>query len=437
MQQQQVTHYQAYKPRPFTKEERSKVTVLFGGLTWKHERLVQGVMHNLNYKAEPLPNVTRADLDAGKELIDVGACCPRSSPRAASSTSPRPRLAAEGKQEVLDKYVFMTAGACGPCRFGQYHESYSMALDGLGLRDFRMFLLAQNQLDQGAGTGGGSRDQHAALDGHRLGDPVRGRADRPRVHDPALRGQRGPDRPGLRESIEYLYDVFRDRPLARQEVGRLRLALLTDYFTELCARYARSGTPSRSTGSARSRRSRLPVSSGCRLTRVTATTTSSAGSSRRAPRSCRRRLPSGSTTCMHQPIFRFEERKRLDKHAPYKILMVKGIEHVFHGTYNRLRKALGELAERAAGPGRDAQPGLPFYNFKLRGGEGHMLVARPSMPTSTRRPTWCASCRPMPACRTRCRSDQWRTSSASTLTSSTPPSRSRATPRSTRSPGAR
>src|SRR5215510_13611663 len=71
-----VKHYTAYKPRPFTREERDKVTILFGGLTWKHERLIQGALHNLKYNAEPLPNIQRDDLDAGKELIDVGACCP-------------------------------------------------------------------------------------------------------------------------------------------------------------------------------------------------------------------------------------------------------------------------------------------------------------------------------------------------------------------------
>jgi len=71
-----VNHYKAYKPRPFEREEREKVTILYGGLTWKHERLMQGALHNLKYNAEPLPNITREDLDAGKELIDVGACCP-------------------------------------------------------------------------------------------------------------------------------------------------------------------------------------------------------------------------------------------------------------------------------------------------------------------------------------------------------------------------
>ena len=41
-----ISHYTAYKPRPFTREERDKVTILYGGLTWKHERLMQGALHN-------------------------------------------------------------------------------------------------------------------------------------------------------------------------------------------------------------------------------------------------------------------------------------------------------------------------------------------------------------------------------------------------------
>ena len=144
-----VTHYTAYKPRPFTRQERGKVTILFGGLTWKHERLIQWVLHNMNYNAQPLPNVARADLDAGKEMIDVGACCPTIFTTGNLVNFLKSEVAARGKEQVLDNYVFLTAGACGPCRFGQYHASYEMALEGLGLKDFRMFLLAQDQLDQG------------------------------------------------------------------------------------------------------------------------------------------------------------------------------------------------------------------------------------------------------------------------------------------------
>ncbi len=151
----EVTHYTSYKARPFTREQRDKTTILFGGLTWKHERLVQGVFNNLNYNARPLPNIARADLDAGKELIDTGACCPTIFTTGSLVNFLKNEVAVNGKQKTLDDYVFLTAGACGPCRFGQYHESYEMALDGMGLKDFRLFLLAQDQLDQASEKPGG------------------------------------------------------------------------------------------------------------------------------------------------------------------------------------------------------------------------------------------------------------------------------------------
>src|SRR5277367_6521234 len=150
-----VTHYTSYKARPFTREQRDTTTILFGGLTWKHERLVQGVFNNLNYNAKPLPNITRADLDAGKELIDVGACCPTIFTTGSLVNFLKTETLTHGKQKTIDNYVFLTAGACGPCRFGQYHESYAMALDGLGLRDFRVFLCAQDELDQKSADGEG------------------------------------------------------------------------------------------------------------------------------------------------------------------------------------------------------------------------------------------------------------------------------------------
>src|SRR5580658_7819538 len=150
-----VNHYKAYKPKPFTRAQREETTILFGGLTWKHERLIQGAMHNLKYKAEPLPNINRADLDAGKELIDVGACCPTIFTTGSLVNFLKTEVATNGKQKTIDDYVFLTAGACGPCRFGQYHESYEMALDGMGLKDFRLCLVAQGKRDEADEKRGG------------------------------------------------------------------------------------------------------------------------------------------------------------------------------------------------------------------------------------------------------------------------------------------
>ena len=38
--------------RPFTPAERSRVTIIFGGLTWKHERLLRSAFESVGYKVE-------------------------------------------------------------------------------------------------------------------------------------------------------------------------------------------------------------------------------------------------------------------------------------------------------------------------------------------------------------------------------------------------
>src|SRR5262245_15011253 len=67
--------YRAYAPRPFTRDERDRVTMLFGGLHWRVERLIQGAMENLGYRTRVLPTATRADLLTGREVADIGQCC--------------------------------------------------------------------------------------------------------------------------------------------------------------------------------------------------------------------------------------------------------------------------------------------------------------------------------------------------------------------------
>src|ERR1700684_17679 len=99
-----IEHYSAYKPRPFTREQRADTTILYGGLTWKHERMMQGALHNLKYKAEPLPNIAREDLDAGKELIDTGACCPTIFTTGSLVNFLKKEVKEHGKEEVNKKF---------------------------------------------------------------------------------------------------------------------------------------------------------------------------------------------------------------------------------------------------------------------------------------------------------------------------------------------
>ena len=44
------------------------------------------------------------------------------------------------RQDILDNYVFFTAGSCGPCRFGMYESEYRFALKNAGFDGFRVLL---------------------------------------------------------------------------------------------------------------------------------------------------------------------------------------------------------------------------------------------------------------------------------------------------------
>jgi predicted nucleotide-binding protein (sugar kinase/HSP70/actin superfamily) len=48
------------------------------------------------------------------------------------------------RREIIDNYVFFTAGSCGPCRFGMYESEYRLALQNAGFDGFRVLLFQQN-----------------------------------------------------------------------------------------------------------------------------------------------------------------------------------------------------------------------------------------------------------------------------------------------------
>ena len=51
----QPTHFHRPVERAFTAEERGRVTILFGGFTWKHEDLIRAVFQGCGYRCEKLP----------------------------------------------------------------------------------------------------------------------------------------------------------------------------------------------------------------------------------------------------------------------------------------------------------------------------------------------------------------------------------------------
>jgi predicted nucleotide-binding protein (sugar kinase/HSP70/actin superfamily) len=130
--------------RTFTAAERDYVTILFGGLTWKHEEMIKAVFHGSGYHCENIPTPVVADFQAGKEYGNNGQCNPTYF-TVGNLVRYLQSLEQQGltRKEIIDNYVFFTAGSCGPCRFGMYEAEYRFALHNAGFDGFRVLLFQQ------------------------------------------------------------------------------------------------------------------------------------------------------------------------------------------------------------------------------------------------------------------------------------------------------
>ena len=72
----EVHHFKRPQEKPFTRDQRADTTLLFGGLTWKHEKLVHGALEGLGYRAEAVPTPNVRAFQTGKEYGNNGQCNP-------------------------------------------------------------------------------------------------------------------------------------------------------------------------------------------------------------------------------------------------------------------------------------------------------------------------------------------------------------------------
>jgi predicted nucleotide-binding protein (sugar kinase/HSP70/actin superfamily) len=142
----QLQHFRRPVERTFTAEERDRVTILFGGLTWKHEKLIQAVFQGCGYKCEIIPTPDVPAFQLGKEYGNNGQCNPTYF-TVGNLVQYLQGLEAKGmsREDIINNYVFFTAGSCGPCRFGMYEAEYRFALDNAGFSGFRVLLFQQQQ----------------------------------------------------------------------------------------------------------------------------------------------------------------------------------------------------------------------------------------------------------------------------------------------------
>src|SRR5579883_1888615 len=141
----EVHHFKRPQERPFTADQRHKTTLLFGGLTWKHEKLVHGALEGLGYKVEVVPTPNVAAFQLGKEYGNNGQCNPTYF-TVGNLVQYLQKLEESGikREDLINNYIFLTAGACGPCRFGMYEAEYRLALRNAGYDGFRVMLFQQS-----------------------------------------------------------------------------------------------------------------------------------------------------------------------------------------------------------------------------------------------------------------------------------------------------
>jgi predicted nucleotide-binding protein (sugar kinase/HSP70/actin superfamily) len=139
-------HYRRPPERPFTAEERNQVTVLFGGFTWKHERFIEAILRASGYRCQMLPTPDVEAFTFGREFGNNGQCNPTYFTIGNLIKFLR-SLEEQGysRREIEEKYIFFTAGSCGPCRFGMYESEYRMALQNAGYERFRIVLYQAEQ----------------------------------------------------------------------------------------------------------------------------------------------------------------------------------------------------------------------------------------------------------------------------------------------------
>lgn len=407
----QLHHFKRPVERPFTKDQRPHTTLLFGGLTWKHEKLIHGVLEGLGYKAEALPTPNVAAFQIGKEYGNNGQCNPTYF-TVGNLVQYLQSLEEKGlsRQEIIDKYVFFTAGACGPCRFGMYEAEYRLALRNAGFDGFRVLLFQQsgglNQADVEQGLEMNLDFFLGILNALNCGDVLNDVAYQIRPYEVRA----GETDRTLEQVIDYMHDVFvENRPWRLN--GRLGAWLgsskeTLEYAGKFLKQLAGDKLP-KALEQCREMFDRIEVD---RLrvkpiVKITgefwAQTTEGDGNfnmfrflEREGAQVLVEPVGTWITYMIHQVVQKYRDHKgleegavlppwwRLDRRARIewnyrnKLAKLKLAEAIFRREYHRLVRALGDLPHHLTDQYELQRLGHPYYNSRAGGGEGHLEVAK-------------------------------------------------------------
>jgi len=413
IERKEIHHFHKPIELPFTALQRDDTTILFGGLTWKHERLVHAALESLGYRCESVPVPNKKAFQLGKEYGNNGQCNPTYF-TVGNLVQFVQSLEAKGltKDEICDRYVFFTAGACGPCRFGMYEAEYRLALRNAGFEKFRVLLFQQggglNQAEAEAGLEMNMDFFLAILNALNIGDIMNDVAYQIRPYE-VNAGQT--DRV-LDESMELLHEVMRRRQpwtlsaKQRKFHGRIGMAGTAEYLGKFLNQIFGNDLML-ALKEVRENFAAIPVD----RTRVKpvvkitgefwAQTTEGDGNFNMFQFLEKEGAqvvvePIGTWICylMHQVVQRLHDHKglaegavlppkwRIDKHIAINFAMHKKIvqlkigEAIFKREYHRIIEALGGLGHKLVDQYELQRLAHPYYNSRAAGGEGHLEVAK-------------------------------------------------------------
>ncbi|HET7833558.1 MAG TPA: hypothetical protein VFK88_11405 [Gallionella sp.] len=369
-------HFRSYRPHPFTRDERSTTTLLFGGLHWRAERVIQGALENLGYKTRILPVATREDMLIGREVADIGQCCPTSFTTGNLINFLKKEARRIGPEQVTRDYVYLTAGSCGSCRFGQYHQSYEMGLRNVGMESFRMFLLGQDNLDQGRKEGEGLQPDMPFMLGIVWAIVVTDVVQDMEYQIRPYEVHAGATEKTARECIEYLFEVFRRRPVRGKKLGSLLWHLGTNYFTDAMLEVRRRFD--------RIEVDRLRVKPVVKITGEFYLQTVEGDANYNIHRWLEAEgaeVYPAATTIWFDYLLRFagqnfEDHIGIERFSRLKLGGIQTAQWLLQWTYRRMRRAIGMVPHELPDQRELRKLAAPYFHSRLDGGEGDMLIGK-------------------------------------------------------------
>jgi len=153
-----LDHWLDDNPQAFTAGQRSSTTILHGGLTFAQDMMIEAALTGMGYRMKAMAVPDNDALRVGKEFGNRGQCNPTyfTVGNLVKHLQHLRDVKGMATDDIIENHIFLTAGACGPCRFGTYATEYRKALRDAGFDGFRVMLFQQQGgLKQATGEAAG------------------------------------------------------------------------------------------------------------------------------------------------------------------------------------------------------------------------------------------------------------------------------------------